>query len=107
MNDGQRPTENGQRPALRIIDVTAGRRTIWLDTAHPDAVYVDVRPEVRPDVLADSTRLPFAAATFDLAIFDPPHKNVGATARMTSTYGHFTIAQIFSVCAAPPRKTEN
>lgn len=68
-----------------ILDACCGGRHWWWDKAHPLAVYmderelapgcVDVRPnfEIAPDVLGDFRAMPFADATFQLVLFDPPH----------------------------------
>jgi hypothetical protein len=32
----------------------AGNRAIWFDKAYRDAVFVDIRPEVSPDIVADN-----------------------------------------------------
>jgi len=67
---------------------------MWYDQYHPGVVYVDLRPEVRPDILCDSGQLPFRRRCFDLIVFDPPHHNIGANADMVKRYGHFTNAEI-------------
>ena len=36
-------------------------------------VRVDIRPEVRPDVVADGRALPFADEVFDAVLLDPPY----------------------------------
>ena len=66
-----------------ILDVTCGGRSMWFNKKHPNAIYTDIREEVhkqydrtleiKPDVLADFTNLPFKDETFSLVIFDPPH----------------------------------
>ncbi len=70
---------------MLILDATCGGRHLWVDKDHPNALYVDRRVlpkgtipirhnwEVRPDIVADFTDLPFPDATFDLVVFDPPH----------------------------------
>ena len=78
---------------MRILDLTAGNRAIWLDRRHPDAVYVDLREGVSPDVGADSGMLPFGQV-FGLVVFDPPHYNTSRNSRMAMSYGHFTAAEI-------------
>lgn len=80
---------------MRILDISAGRRGVWFDKNHRDAVYVDIRPEVEPTLVADSRKLPAdMEQSFDLILFDPPHKNNGANGKMTYNYGHWTHAQI-------------
>lgn len=73
-----------------VLDVCCGSRMMWLDRKDPRAVFMDKRSEshtlpdvssrggfrtleVRPDIVADFTALPFADASFQLIAFDPPH----------------------------------
>jgi SAM-dependent methyltransferase len=69
-----------------VLDATAGGKHIWHEEMK-DAdrvVFADRRTvdglehqpgwECAPDVLCDFRRLPFAAETFDLVCFDPPHR---------------------------------
>ena len=80
---------------MRILDLSAGHRAIWFNKRHPYAVYLDIRPEVSPDVVADSRALPPTIGTdFDLIVFDPPHVNFGATAELSKQYGHHTTDEI-------------
>lgn len=80
---------------MKIIDLSAGRRAVWFDKDHRDATYVDIRPEVEPTLVADARSLPADwEQQFDLVVFDPPHKNNGASGKMTHNYGHWTHAQI-------------
>lgn len=65
-----------------ILDATCGSRMMWFNKNHPDALYVDQRTldnkdwgiQVKPDVLASFTNLPFDDDSFTLVVFDPPHK---------------------------------
>jgi len=83
---------------MKIVDVSAGNRAVWFDRHHPLATYVDIRPEVKPDVVADSRALPANwAGKYDLVVFDPPHKNNGNNGKMTKNYGHHTAEQITSI----------
>lgn len=79
---------------MKILDMSAGNRAVWFDKKYRDAVYVDIRAEVEPDVVCDTRQLPFSDGEFDLIVFDPPHGNLGATSEMAKTYGHHTIAEI-------------
>ncbi len=80
---------------MRIIDLSAGNRAVWFDKNHPLCTYVDKRPEVEPEIVADTKDLKmFPDATFDLAVFDPPHKNTGPNSIMSKTYGHSTTKEI-------------
>lgn len=80
---------NRRQVEERILDATCGGRAIW----HPenkdreDTLYIDKRREpagfvddtynpgyeVDPDEVADFRDLPYADASFDLIVFDPPH----------------------------------
>jgi SAM-dependent methyltransferase len=57
-----------------ILDATAGNRMMWFNKNHPNALYIDERAEVNPDLVADNRHLPqFADESFSLIVFDPPH----------------------------------
>jgi hypothetical protein len=84
---------------LKIIDLSAGNRAVWFDRNHPDALYIDIRPEVGPSIVADARALPAEVGTgYDLVVFDPPHKNSAASGNMSKrNYGHWTAEQITSI----------
>lgn len=52
----------------RVLHVCSG--ALGPDTR---GVRVDIRPEVRPDLVADGRALPFADASFDAVLIDPPY----------------------------------
>lgn len=73
-----------------VLDVCCGSRMFWFDREDPRAIFVDKRSEshvlpdksskggtrmleVRPDVVADFTSLPWPESTFAMVVFDPPH----------------------------------
>lgn len=77
---------------MRILDATAGTRSIWYQKKCPFAVFMDKRSErveiqykgnggrgkktctIKPDIIADWTKpLPFDPESFDMVLFDPPH----------------------------------
>ncbi len=90
---------------MKIIDLSAGNRAIWFDRSHRDATYVDVRPEVEPDIIADATALPADIGTdYDLVVFDPPHKNNGASGNSTKNYGHWSADEIRRVVAGTAKE---
>jgi hypothetical protein len=61
---------------MKILDMSAGNRAVWFDKAYRDAVYVDLRVEVKPDVVADTRKLPDSIGSgYGLIVFDPPHVN--------------------------------
>lgn len=78
---------------MRILDMSAGNRAVWVDKNRDDTVFVDVRASVRPTVVADARRLPFNQI-FNLIVFDPPHVNGGKNSHIARDYGHHTSAQI-------------
>lgn len=83
---------------MRIIDLSAGNRAVWFDKGCDLATFVDIRGEVCPDVVADSRHLPASIGHgFDLVVFDPPHKNSGASGNMSLNYGHHTAAEITDI----------
>ena len=77
-----------------ILDLSAGFRWMWDDRKRDDVVFLDIRRQTSPTVLADSRRLPFKDGTFELILFDPPHVNFGARSNMSRDFGHLTTAQI-------------
>jgi len=83
---------------MRILDLSAGNRAIWFDKRCKIATYIDIRPEVSPDIVADSRQLPADIKPgFDLIVFDPPHKNNGASGHMSRNYGHHTAEEITDI----------
>lgn len=70
---------------MKILDLSAGKRAVWFNRLHPDTVYVDMRPEMYPTVVADTKALPFNHC-FDLIVFDPPHMTHGPNSAMAKTY---------------------
>lgn len=90
---------------MKILDLSAGKRAVWFDKACPFATYVDIRPEVDPDVVADSRALPDSIGDgYDLVVFDPPHKNNAATGNMVRCYGHYTAAEITDIITCSARE---
>lgn len=80
---------------MRILDMSAGNRAVWFDKAYRDAIYVDIRPQVNPDIVADTRSLPESVGKdFDLIVFDPPHMRCGPASAMAKTYGLHTSEEI-------------
>jgi hypothetical protein len=91
---------------MKILDLSAGNRGVWFDKAHPCATYVDIRPEVRPDIVADSRALPADVGEgFNLICFDPPHKNNSPNFGMARSYGCFNHEQIRSIIAETAKES--
>lgn len=84
---------------MRILDLTAGNRGIWFNKNHPDALYIDIRPQVKPDVVADVREIipALPVGAYDLVVFDPPHLNFGAKSNMAKCYGHHTTKEILEL----------
>lgn len=74
---------------MRILDLSAGKRSIWFNRLQEETIFVDIRPETIPTVIADTTQLPFHSRIFDLIVFDPPHVTNGKTSTMAEYYGAF------------------
>jgi len=94
----------------------------WFDKSNPDVLYIDKRSEtvtakdssnkkgyrvidVKPDLVADFTDLPFEDNKFKLIVFDPPHlKTLGQNSWMAKKYGRlpndweYMIAKGFDEC---------
>lgn len=89
-----------------ILDACCGGRMFWFNKHHPNAVYVDKREmerqaiwtskdgtdsrtyEVKPDIVADFTNLPFEENSFYHVVFDPPHlTRAGESSWIAKKYG--------------------
>jgi len=77
-----------------ILDLSAGKRAVWFNRLHDEAVFVDIRPEMAPTVVADTRQLPFDTGIFSLIVFDPPHMVHGKTSKMGKQYGSFSAVEI-------------
>lgn len=88
-----------------VLDACCGSRMFWFDRKDERAVFVDKRSEthllpdkssrggsrtlqINPDFQADFTALPFAADSFALVVFDPPHLvRAGKNSWLAKKYG--------------------
>jgi ubiquinone/menaquinone biosynthesis C-methylase UbiE len=71
----------------------------WFDKQNPNTIFADIRNEthtlcdgrlleIKPDVVADFTKMPFDSCSFKLVVFDPPHlKDAGNTSWIGKKYG--------------------
>lgn len=71
----------------------------YFDDKHPSVLFCDNRDdvteilcdgrmlEIRPDLVADVTCLPFDDGAFPLVVFDPPHLFAGSTGWQSKKYG--------------------
>ena len=80
---------------MKILDLSAGKRAIWFNKKHPQALYLDKRAEVEPDIVCDTRQIPLGIGyDFSLVVWDPPHCNTGENSIMAKHYGHSTTAEI-------------
>ena len=80
---------------MKILDLSAGNRAIWINKDLEFVTYLDKRPEAKADFICDTRDIPeFVGKDFDLIVFDPPHVNVGKNGRMAARYGHSTTKEI-------------
>ena len=61
-----------KRGRIVILDVTCASRNMWKKNKHSEhIVFLDIRPEVKPQIVADNQRLPFREDySFDLIVVD-------------------------------------
>lgn len=83
----------------KILDACCGSRMFWFDKKNKDTVFMDIREytdtlcdgrtlEVKPDIVADFTDMPFEDESFYLVVFDPPHlAKIGENSWMGKKYG--------------------
>lgn len=61
-----------RRPPRLILDATVNEGRFW-NGNRGCVIGMDVDARYRPDIVADSMRLPFRDAVFDVVVYDPPH----------------------------------
>lgn len=105
-----------------ILDACCGSRMFWFDKNKPNCLFIDKRSEsltandsscksglrnieVKPDMVADFTEMPFENESFYMVVFDPPHlKTLGQNSWMAKKYGRlpedwrFMLQQGFKEC---------
>jgi len=105
-----------------ILDACCGSRMFWFDKSNPNCLFIDKRSEiveakdssqksglrtieVKPDLVADFTEMPFKNETFAMVVFDPPHlKTLGQNSWMAKKYGRlpedwqFMLQKGFNEC---------
>ena len=90
---------------MKILDLSAGNRAIWIDKNNPLVTFLDKRAEVKPTFVCDTKNIPEEVGKdFDLVVFDPPHENVGANSNMTKFYGHSTRTEIIETIKGSGRE---
>ena len=59
-----------------VLDINAGYRSIWRTTLrnhyYGNVLFIDIRREVKPDILCSNEQLPFKNGTFKTVVYDPP-----------------------------------
>lgn len=90
------------KKTILILDACCGSRMFWFDKKNSNVLFIDKRREtvtakdrdkirtieIKPDIIADFTCLPFHDESFKLVVFDPPHlKTLGETSWMAKKYG--------------------
>jgi ubiquinone/menaquinone biosynthesis C-methylase UbiE len=82
-----------------ILDACCGSKMFWFDKENPDVLFQDIRHEdhilcdgrsleVKPDIIADFTSMPYPDNSFYHVVFDPPHMNkLGRKSWMAKKYG--------------------
>jgi len=56
-----------------VLDATAGLRQYWRGRDASRVLFLDLRREVLPDVVASNEFLPFQSGVFKEVAYDPPH----------------------------------
>ena len=80
---------------MKILDMSAGSRAVWFDKQYRDTTFLDIRPSVNPTIVCDTRAMPPEVGEgYSLIVFDPPHINFGANAKMSKNYGHHTTESI-------------
>jgi len=82
-----------------ILDACCGGKMFYFDKHDSRVLFQDIREvettlcdgrhfEVKPDVVADFTNMPYADDSFSMVVFDPPHllRNVGKS-KFADLYG--------------------
>lgn len=67
------------RPEWLTLDPTYGLGRFWTRWRPERLIAHDLDPDKAPDGAADFTALPYADATFDAVVFDPPYKLNGTS----------------------------
>ena len=103
---------------MKILDATAGARSIWYQKNHPFVTFMDSRSEkintlqngnalvckrtwnINPDVVSDWRDCPFPDNYFDMIVFDPPHiidKKKTKPSILKKKYGYFLESNYKSI----------
>jgi hypothetical protein len=90
---------------MKILDMSAGGRAIWIEKDLDFVTFLDRRPEMEPDFVCDTRAIPEeVGGGYDLVVFDPPHVNCGANGHMAKYYGHHTAAEIRDIVSGSSKE---
>jgi hypothetical protein len=90
---------------MKILDMSAGNRAIWIQKNLDFVTYLDKRPEAQPDIVCDTRNLPEEVGDgYALIVFDPPHLNFGKSSNMSKSYGHHTTEEILDIVAGTAKE---
>jgi len=84
--------------------MTASYRSMWLDKEAENTVFLDIRREVRPTVLADAKHLPLRAESFGLVVFDPPYRYFPTASGLAKIFGSFRMADVVKLITEGTRE---
>lgn len=82
-----------------VLDVCCGAKKFYMDKHDQRVLFADIRREeivqcdgrtliIDPDIICDFRALPFAAESFYVVVFDPPHLiKAGAKSWLVQAYG--------------------
>lgn len=91
---------------MKILDLSAGNRAIWIQKDLDFVTFLDKRPETNPSVVCDTTSIPSVVGkNFDLIVFDPPHLSAGKSSNVSKSYGHHTTQEIKETIAGSARES--
>jgi hypothetical protein len=94
-----------QEEIVKILDLSAGNRAIWIQKELDFVTYLDKRPETNPDIICDTRDIPESAGSgYGLIVFDPPHLNFGKNSNMSKSYGHHTTQEILEIIAGSAKE---
>ena len=90
---------------MKILDLSAGNRAIWIQKNLDFVTYLDKRESVDPDYVCDTRSIPDEVGIgYSLLVFDPPHVNAGANSNTSRRYGHHTTAEILDTIEQTARE---
>lgn len=91
---------------MKILDLSAGNRAIWIQKNLDFVTFLDKRPETMPDVVCDTRDIPeyLTGTGFGLVVFDPPHLKFGKNSNMSKSYGHHTTQEILEIVAGSAKE---